>query len=211
MLRWHCHPILRLTTLSYQIISQLKNYFNFIHHPGFYVTVKVENTAATFNISGKHPSHLQRSAAVSVVIITLINYTHVIILSPLLSIVVSTQQARNGSTVHRMQHLTWYCSALSREMRLLEAWGSQNEESSCWLGDKLRLWGRLGGWSWCTQYELFRGDHLAQLFDIHWPRIQYLLESIAGHSFRSAKSGPQAHNSVNHSLHVCEGKFCFNM
>ena len=140
MLRWHCHPILRLTTLSYQIISQLKNYFNFIHHPGFYVTVKVENTAATFNISGKHPSHLQRSAAVSVVIITLINYTHVIILSTLLSIVVSTQQARNGSTVHRMQHLTWYCVALSREMRLLEAaWGGQNEESSCWLGDKLRL------------------------------------------------------------------------
>ena len=118
MLRWHCHPILRLTTLSYQIISQLKNYFNFIHHPGFYVTVKVENTAATFNISGKH---LQRSAAaVSVVIITLINYSHVIILSSLLSIVVSSQQARNASTVHRMQHLSWYCSALSREMRLLE-------------------------------------------------------------------------------------------
>ena len=70
--------------------------------------------------------------------------------------------------------ITWYCVALSREMRLLEAaWGGQNEESSCWLGDKLRLCEvvRLG---WCTQYELFRGDHLAQLFDIHWPRIQYL-------------------------------------
>ena len=37
-------------------------------------------------------------------------------------------------------------------------------------------WGcaRWWGWGWCTQYELFRGDHLAQLFDIHWPRIQYL-------------------------------------
>ena len=171
MLRWHCHPILRLTTLSYQIISQLKNYFNFIHHPGFYVTVKVENTAATFNISGKHPSHLQRSAAVSVVIITLINYTHVIILSSLLSIVVSTQQARNGSTVHRMQHLTWYSSALSREMRLLEEVKMRNPPADWEIS-----WGcvRWGGWSWCTQYELFRGDHLAQLFDIHWPRIQYL-------------------------------------
>ena len=37
------------------------------------------------------------------------------------------------------------------------------------------------------------------------------LDTIAGHSFRAAKSGPQAHNFMNHSLHVCEGKFCFNI
>ena len=42
-------------------------------------------------------------------------------------------------------------------------------------------------------------------------KYSYSVESIAGHSFRAAKSGPQAHNSMNHSLHVCEGKFCFNM
>ena len=39
----------------------------------------------------------------------------------------------------------------------------------------------------------------------------YIVYIIAGHSFHAAKSGPQAHNFMNHSLHVCEGKFCFNI
>ena len=74
---------------------------------------------------------------------------------------------------HSAQNATPHLILLGFVSRNEAAWGGQNEESSCWLGDKLRLCEvvRLG---WCTQYELFRGDHLAQLFDIHWPRIQYL-------------------------------------
>ena len=91
-----------------------------------------------------------------------------------LVIVNCRQQSASEEWEHSAQNATPHLILLGFVSRNEAAWGGQNEESSRWLGDKLRLWGRWGGWSWCTQYELFRGDHLAQLFDIHWPRIQYL-------------------------------------
>ena len=51
--------------------------------------------------------------------------------------------------------------------------------------------------------------HSAKWSDSEVETRGYIVDSIAGYSFRAAKSGPQAQNFMNHSLHVCEGKFCF--